>query len=119
MVDAVGVRLADGGSDGLIALGMGFGEVVSGTNDEPGFLEMWVYSSVSAGSGALRARIRGNDSCRGRKKDVKRKADDVLVVVVCSDTTGEGLSSVGEETGERSAVVSRTGGGEELPGLLR
>lgn len=62
--------------------------------------------------------MRGSDSCKGRSSDVNRKTEDVRPV--CSDVSGDGLSAEdGEETGERSAVVSRTWGGEELPGLLR
>ena len=52
------------------------GEVVKGMNDEGLFLDMWVYSSFSGGSGALYARISGKDSCKGRSRDVKRKEDD-------------------------------------------
>ena len=117
-MDAVGVKLADGGSDALEAREVSLGELVSGTKDEPGFLEIWVYSSVvSAGSGAEGARMRGKVSCRGRSNDVNLKTD---VRGDCSGIDAECRSAaIGAKLGWRIAVVSSTAGGEELPGLLR
>ena len=42
MVDAVGVKLAEEGSEVLLSRGMSFGELVCGTKDDPGFLETCV-----------------------------------------------------------------------------
>ena len=55
---------------------MGAGGVVTGTKDEGLFREMWVYSSLSGGSGALFARMRGIESWKGRRSEVNRKVDD-------------------------------------------
>lgn len=91
--------------------------VVTGTKEDPPRFDTCVYSSFSGGGGELYARINGSESCRGRSSDVKRNTEETLDV-------GSGTDAAFERSNEREVrggvtVVSITGGGDELPGIVR
>lgn len=91
--------------------------VVTGTNEEPPLLDIWVYSSPVSAVSEGSARIKGSDSWRGRRSEVNRKTEEVFAGVSGGDA-GERSGRKGER-GARAAVVSRTGGGDGLVGEVR
>jgi hypothetical protein len=112
------VRLEERGPDKEGSL-TGGGRVATGTKEDGLFREMWVYSSLSGGSGALCVRINGNESWNGRRSDVKRKDDDADDLgSPCGETDVCRLKLVSYAAGVRDTVESMTGGGDELPGTL-